>query len=108
MRLLTLLFSLYVTCLACLPCTDEAVGCVEQAGQPTVAAHADCGRSDSGDWCSPLCQCHCCAGAMAPAAPATVAVDVPPLVWSQPLRRRLVVANVPTQPARGVWQPPRA
>lgn len=108
MRLLTLLFSLYIACLSCLPCMDEAVVCVEQAGQTTVAAHTDYSRANVGDWCSPLCQCHCCAGAVAPAVSVTLVVDLPPLTWDQTLRRRLVVAEVPVQPSQGVWQPPRA
>ncbi|WP_394335382.1 DUF6660 family protein [Hymenobacter amundsenii] len=68
MRLLPLLFSLYFACLSCLPCTDGAVACVEPAGRPTVTAtHSDLAGASRADWCSPLCQCHCCAGVVAPA-----------------------------------------
>ena len=109
MRLLTLLFAFYVACLACLPCTDEVVGCVEQTTQTTIAAHSDCGRADFGDWCSPLCQCHCCAGAVVPPAGASPLGLAPPArLWTASQRYAPLPGAAPTHPAGAVWQPPRA
>ncbi|MBT2557975.1 hypothetical protein J7E24_09280 [Hymenobacter sp. ISL-91] len=106
MRLLTLLFSFYITCLSCLPCMDEAVGCVEQVGQTTVAAHSDLDGASRADWCSPLCQCHCCAGVVAPAAPAPLWTAAPAPAWNVGPHRARLVKQAPTRMPGGVWQPP--
>ena len=110
MRLLALLLAFYITCLSCLPCTDEAKVCVEQTQTSFIAApHSDCGRNELGDWCSPLCQCQCCAGALA------VPLAVVPLVfapsvseWVAGPRHAPLVVAAPTHRASAVWQPPQA
>lgn len=108
MRLFALLFALYLTCLSCLPCADEVEGCVEQA-QTSISAtsHSDCGRN-LGDWCSPLCQCQCCAGAVVTLL-GTTPLAFPPLVQraAAPRHASMLVA-APTQIAGAVWQPPQA
>jgi hypothetical protein len=110
MRLLALLLSFYIACLSCLPCTDEVQVCVEQAPMSFSAApHSDCGRNALGDWCSPLCQCQCCAGAVV--APFTEAVlVVAPLIqeWVAGPRHAPLVVAAPTHRAGAVWQPPQA
>ena len=109
MRLVSFLFSLYFACLTCLPCADEAAAGVEPT-QPTVAAaHSDYGHADRGDWCSPLCQCQCCAGAVAPpTSPTALVKAAPTAVWAPAPRFGRVVECVPNPASRGVWQPPKA
>ncbi|MBF9219472.1 DUF6660 family protein [Hymenobacter ruricola] len=109
MRLLALLLSLYLTCLACLPCADDVATCAAPA-QTSVspASHSEGGQHDLGDWCSPLCQCHCCAGAvLAPGRVVPLAL-LAPLQWvAGPSHAALLVA-APTRSTAAVWQPPRA
>ncbi|QNP54362.1 hypothetical protein H9L05_22035 (plasmid) [Hymenobacter qilianensis] len=63
MRLLSLFFALYFACLSTMTCTDEVVVCQDQTPTTvTAASHSDGGSDALGDWCSPLCQCHCCGG----------------------------------------------
>ena len=108
MRLLALFFALYFTVLGCLPCAD-----VEPCAEPTHAAvvratHSDCGSQHGGvDWCSPLCQCHCCAGFALPTAPVVAFATRPAALYSAlrfaPRPMPAVPARVPAAP----WQPPQ-
>jgi hypothetical protein len=58
-KLLTILFSIYIIVLSCLPCADagKAVGkssvTVHTEKQSTTDEHSD-------DACSPFCICNCC------------------------------------------------
>ena len=109
MRLFALLFSLYLACLSCLPCADEVQTCVEPAQTSISAApHSDCGRNALGDWCSPLCQCHCCAGAVVGFAGAAPLVFPRPVQWAAGPRHAPLVVATSTRVAGAVWQPPQA
>ena len=109
MRLFALLLSLYLTCLSCMPCTDEVEVCVAQAQTSMHATeHTDCGKNGLGDWCSPLCQCHCCAGAvLAPIKPVQLAI-IGPEQWATSPRHGAMLIAAPTRSTADVWQPPRA
>ena len=109
MRLFALLFSLYLACLSCLPCADEVQTCVEPAqASISAASHSDCGRNALGDWCSPLCQCHCCAGAvLTPIKPVQLALSAPEM-WAAGSRHGVLLVAAPTRSNADVWQPPRA
>ena len=110
MRLFALFFALYFTMLGCLPCADVEL-CSEQTATTTVirAAYHDCGNTQGHlDWCSPLCQCHCCAGFTLPTAPAAVAFTAQPAVCYS--ARRFAAQPVPAVPTRAPvtpWQPPQ-
>ena len=108
MRLFALLFALYLACLSCLPCADEAEVCVEPA-QASISASADsdCGRT-VGDWCSPLCQCHCCAGAVAMLFGSGPLVMLRPVQWIAGRRHAPLLVAAATRVAGAVWQPPQA
>ncbi|WP_374679432.1 DUF6660 family protein [Hymenobacter sp. J193] len=107
MRLFCFLFSLYLACLSCFTCTDEMPERSQQT--PTFfvsSSHTDAG--DIGDWCSPLCQCHCCGGAIAPAAGLAATAPAKVREWA-PATHRLPLTASPLPRASGtVWQPPRA
>lgn len=108
MRLFALLFSLYLACLSCLPCADEVAVCVEQA-QTCIRAGSPAGSGHNlGDWCSPLCQCHCCGGVIVPVALGAQADYLQVVEWAtSPRHGRLVVA-ASTRALGAVWQPPQA
>src|SRR6476661_21944 len=109
MRLLSLFFAFYFALLSCLSCADEAPAC---QGQPqttiAAAAHTDCGTHAPGDWCSPLCQCHCCGGVIVPAfsEPALAAAPLPEPPATQ--RHAQLTVAAPTRGSGAVWQPPQA
>ena len=108
MRLLALFFACYFAFLSCLTCTDEAPVCQDQQQTTISASHSDCGAGTLGDWCSPLCQCHCCGGAIVPAALAAQVAYPLPTEWAaSPRHARLVVA-ASTRALGAVWQPPQA
>ena len=109
MRLFALLFALYLACLSCLPCADEVQTCVEPApASVSAASHSDCGRNALGDWCSPLCQCHCCAGAvLAPVKPVQLAL-LAPEHWATSPRHGVLLVAASTPALGAVWQPPQA
>ncbi|SMB80431.1 hypothetical protein SAMN00120144_4237 [Hymenobacter roseosalivarius DSM 11622] len=109
MRLLSLFFAFYFACLSTMTCTDEVAGCQVQT-QTTVAAssHSDCGSDVLGDWCSPLCQCHCCGGVViSPAHP--VPAEYPrPVEWASAATHGRLIVAAPNRVAGAVWQPPQA
>lgn len=109
MRLLCLIFACYFAFLACLSCADEVPVRPHQT-HPTVtaAAHADCTTGALGDWCSPLCQCHCCGGAVVAQVPPAALTAAPPVDWGQAVRHGVLVVAVATRPLGAVWQPPQA
>lgn len=109
MRLFTLLLSLYVLCLSCLPCTDEVRVCIEQAQTSLRATeHSDFGKHAS-DACSPLCQCQCCAGAVVASLGSKPLGLMPPVVrWSTNFRHAPLLVGTPTHAPGAVWQPPQA
>ena len=109
MRLLSLFFAFYFTCLSTMTCTDEVSVCQDQTLTTVVAtSHSDFGTNALGDWCSPLCQCHCCGGVMISPAYPTVGDFPHPVKWaSSPSHGQLLVA-APTRALGTVWQPPQA
>ncbi|UOG74790.1 hypothetical protein MTX78_22065 [Hymenobacter tibetensis] len=107
MRLLALLFSLYFLVLSCQACADDA-GCaasVETYATAGPASHSPKGVADD-DWCSPLCQCHCCPGFALP-APQLAPVMVTPLVAASPAYAATPVPAMPAGLRAVLWQPPQ-
>lgn len=109
MRLFALLLSLYLTCISCLPFADDVAVCVAQVQTSMHATeHSDCGKNGMGDWFSPLCQCHCCAGAvLAPIKPVQLTFPTP-RQWVVGKRHGVLFVAAPTRSTTDVWQPPRA
>ncbi|WP_409070878.1 DUF6660 family protein [Hymenobacter sp. HSC-4F20] len=108
MRFLSLFFAFYFACLSTLTCADEVAVCQDQT-QTIVAAssHADCSAADVGDWCSPLCQCHCCGGAVSPLPSLAAPALQNALEWGSTERHAHSLAAAPTRAPAAVWQPPR-
>ncbi|QNE42287.1 hypothetical protein F1C16_21930 (plasmid) [Hymenobacter sp. NBH84] len=109
MRLLSLFFAFYFACLSTLTCTDEEVVRQDQT-QTTVAAasHAASDTDALGDWCSPLCQCHCCGGAVVSLTSPSLADYPPPVEWGSSPQHGSLVVGAPTRASGVVWQPPQA
>ena len=109
MRLLALLFAVYFAVLGCLPCADVEPG-TEQTTATTVirAVHYDGSSSQGGiDWCSPLCQCHCCAGFALPTTPVVAFAARPAAHYSALRFAAQPVPAVPTRATVAPWQPPQ-
>ncbi|MBC7446712.1 MAG: hypothetical protein H7330_01480 [Hymenobacteraceae bacterium] len=107
MRVFALLFACYLTLLSCLPCTDEVERVVTAVATTLTAGPTAEHHERAPDWCSPLCQCHCCAGVV---VPMNLAADFPEAVvpaWADRHFAELVSA-APTRTGTGAWQPPRA
>ena len=109
MRLFALLLALYLTCLSCMPCADEVAACVAQS-QARISATPQSGLSGNalGDWCSPLCQCHCCPGAVLAPIKAVQLAFATPGQWPASPHHAPLLVPAPNQIAKAVWQPPRA
>ena len=107
MRFFALLFALYFAMLGCLPCTDE----VPSAGTQTAylaAGPGTQGQPGEMDWCSPLCQCHCCSGVLLlPGRPVTFAAGPPAIVWVPSTYAPAGAAALPVRPLATPWQPPQ-
>ena len=109
MRVLALFFAFYFAVLGCLPCVDEQP-CAEQTHAAFVqTAHQDYGRQqDLGDWCSPLCQCHCCAGFALPTVVAVLFAGQPVRVYPTVRFAAEAVLALPARAPATLWQPPQA
>jgi hypothetical protein len=108
MRILALLFALYFSVLGCLPCADVEPNAVPKQGTVMrTAQHEGSSSQGSIDWCSPLCQCHCCAGFAMPPVPALAFLARPATRYPA---RRFSVRAVPAVQTRAPvipWQPPQ-
>ena len=106
MRLLALLFSLYFLVLSCQACADEQTRPDQAKARVSAGQSRHCPEGSIGDWCSPLCQCHCCPGFALPAAlPAlTVAAQAAtgPLLYAA-----APVPGIPGRTPAPRWQPPQ-
>lgn len=106
MRFFTTFFALYLLILACLPCADTSQA-VARPAHFVTAQHRDASGTHHGDWCSPLCQCSCCAGVYLPATQTAYP--------AAPVRSYTVAVQwtaLPTPACHdafgSVWQPPQA
>lgn len=71
MRVFALFFACYFAVLGCLSCAVEE-GCAESDHVATMQPAPAHRPAPAADWCSPLCQCHCCPGFAVPQAPVMV------------------------------------
>lgn len=108
MRFLAGLLSIYFILLAFVPCMDEAAHEHEAATEAIVSLGVADGCADhsheEGDFCSPLCFCHCCHTHVSVAHPITLfqnalATPAKPL---QPLVERGMEVVI------GIFHPPQA
>ncbi|TGE22559.1 DUF6660 family protein [Hymenobacter metallicola] len=107
MRFFSVFFAFYLAVLACLPCADTELVRASATETYVTATEHDSSSHSLLDWCSPLCQCHCCSGPSLP--PATV------LAWTAktptfvpPGRFARLAPPAARQMAGSIWQPPQA
>lgn len=107
MRFFSVFFAVYIALLACLPCADEAPAWA--FGSRTQVEATDCGRNGGThlEWCSPLCQCHCCPGTTLPVA-IVMAVGPPAQEYASPRTFPRLTPPAARQRAGSIWQPPQA
>jgi hypothetical protein len=107
MRLFSVFFACYLALLACLPCVDREP--VRSDGTQTFvsATPHEAGTHLAGDWCTPLCQCHCCAGTSLPTALRIVLI-APPKAFYAAGRYAWLPAPAARQMPGSIWQPPQA
>ncbi|WP_370457636.1 DUF6660 family protein [Rufibacter sp. XAAS-G3-1] len=104
MKWFSLLLSVFMIVISCIPCADAAPRRVDTVAQTSININTDSeDHSPVADLCSPLCICNCCAGFALQAitqkpSPFIVKVTTPVPVYR--------VAGVPTL-SFSIWQPPR-
>ena len=107
MRFFTVFFAFYLAVLACLPCADKAIVSLDGARTYVSASHgSDADHTDT-DWCTPLCQCHCCAGTSLPSA-LRIALAAPSRAFYGPGRYARLQPPAARQMPSNIWQPPQA
>jgi hypothetical protein len=107
MRFFIALFAFYLAVLACLPCADKTA--VFQDGARTyvnASRKPDTAHSRT-DWCTPLCQCHCCAGTTLPTR-AVLVLTAPAEAFALAARFARFAPPAARQRAGSIWQPPQA
>ncbi|WP_460577745.1 DUF6660 family protein [Hymenobacter coalescens] len=106
MRAFAFIFAIYLSVLACLTCADEVARPEPKQAQLTAATHPYGSNDAPSDWCSPLCQCHCCPGVTLPVATLGPLVTLITEHVSTPTASLRV--TVPSRAPGSLWQPPRA
>lgn len=107
MRFFTVFFAFYLAILACLPCADKTV--MPQDGARTYVSaspESDAAHSRT-DWCTPLCQCQCCAGTSMPTALHIALTAQSKALYGSGQYARLQPPAARHMPG-SIWQPPQA
>jgi hypothetical protein len=107
MRFFSVFFAFYLALLACLPCADAVPATTDSARTYVSAADHNSDSPGHVDWCSPLCQCHCCSGTSLPSATILAFASTPRAYEASPRFARLASAAARQRPG-SIWQPPQA
>jgi hypothetical protein len=108
MRFFSVLFAFYLAILACLPCADKAVMPLDSARTyVNIASHESDGPLSHTDWCTPLCQCHCCSGTSLPSH-SQVSLTAPTVALTLAARFARLAPPAARQRPGSIWQPPQA
>ena len=60
MKLFSIIISIYIIALSCLPCADMEVNSLAHTTTKFTANHEDHSHDKENDLCSPFCICSCC------------------------------------------------
>ncbi|GAB2469555.1 hypothetical protein GCM10011375_40130 [Hymenobacter qilianensis] len=109
MRFLSIFFACYLAVLACLPCVDrEPVRADNLQTLVTAASQQQEAGTHAGlDWCTPMCQCQCCASTSLPLA-LGIPLIVQPRTYYAPSRFARLAPPGPRHLPGTIWQPPQA
>jgi len=102
MKYLAILFSLYFTVLAIMPCQDRS-DLVAGSAFSTIHKSHSADEQNGKETCPPFCTCSCCSTARTLTAMVTVAV------FNKPVTREYPDYGIPAiqeQPIK-IWQPPQ-
>lgn len=106
MRVFALFFACYFAVLGCLSCAVDEVR-AEAGHAATVQADPHHCPAPAADWCSPLCQCHCCPGFAVPQVPAVVFMGQPSPPQAALRFRHRPTLVVLVRSRATPWQPPQ-
>ena len=102
MNWVKVILALYITFLACLPCSDTFAQA--ESDTASASAQADDRHQEETDICSPLCICNCCAG-VSQIPPSTVFTVVIP--ESYPADHNSLYQENHLAVYASIWQPPK-
>lgn len=101
MRFFTIIFSIYILVLSCVPCGDGAENIVKSAAKISTTDnhnHADA------DLCTPFCSCTCCP-ASAFYHPLAL-FEIPKIIF-QSMKFNVVNSSCLSNDFHSIWQPPK-
>ena len=102
MNLVKVILALYITFLACLPCSDTFAQ--SDSGKASVTAQADDPHQEESDICSPMCICNCCAGVSQIPQSTAFTVVIPE---SYPADHNSLYQENHLAVYASIWQPPK-
>ena len=105
MRSTILLFALYLTALAVVPCQDSGL---PQSAPDATEAHHDHDEDQHADHCTPFCICACCSATLNAPPEHLARITLPASPTLTTVAPRFVPAWNPNSTAPSFWQPPRA
>lgn len=103
MKLLPLLFSLYILLLSCIPCSDNNV-CSDSTAAFDISAPTHDDHDHHNDLCSPFCVCICCGMSIVPGYTFTAsAAEIHTHQTTSPTYASHFISEVYVN----IWQPPK-
>ncbi|MGZ3873030.1 MAG: DUF6660 family protein [Mucilaginibacter sp.] len=103
MRYMALLFSLYFTALAVLPCQDREDRIASAVNQVTIQKSHSCNEQKSQETCPPFCTCSCCSTASHLTKVLTTPIFTKPITREYRDYRTSAISEQPVK----IWQPPQ-
>ena len=108
MKFFSVIFSLYILILSCLPCGDTEDCKVLDNGKKTFAQTNHHNHQEDSESCSPFCTCACCGSNIGFSFQCPVSItDTLPTFFPQ--RERIMVENdaFASNFHGNIWQPPK-
>jgi len=105
-KLLTLLFALYILLLPCIPCTDQVdCGGIAQTEMQSQPGNAQDHRHEN-EACNPFCNCACCGQNLDPQVQfcKTIALQSSSIQKQENLYSNI---SLPSDFFGNIWQPPK-
>lgn len=103
MKLLNILFSIYLIALSAIPCTDVSAA-EHQEEMHMEITHSEEDHSDCEDTCAPFCTCSCCGITMAFFYPETISL-APGFSYEQ--KNTAFILPAFSSFNHSIWQPPK-
>lgn len=107
MRVFAFIMSLYMLCIACLPCNDmHDDALTTTSGQQQLAPndHHDHDHEHSLDFCSPFCVCSCCSVHLIPLSASKISFLQLAFFSQEHALQNVSLSSLTLSP---IWQPPQ-